>query len=142
MDKVKAFVERVTAHFDGIPKIKLVADKIGVPSGYVALGILVVAMVLVFSEIGSTAICDLIGVIYPAYMSFKAIESSGADDDKQWLTYWVVFAVVKVSETFFDVILFWLPFYFLGKLFFLIWLAFPETRGALMIYERVVKPLL
>jgi receptor expression-enhancing protein 5/6 len=142
MDKVKDFVKRLTEHFDGIPKVKLVADKIGVPTGYIAIGILFVAMFLVFSDIGSHAICDVIGIVYPAYMSFKAIESKETDDDKQWLTYWVVFALVQVGETFFDFFLFWIPFYFLFKLMFLIFLAFPETRGAYMLYERVLKPVL
>jgi receptor expression-enhancing protein 5/6 len=53
-----------------------------------------------------------------------------------------VFAFVHIGETFFDTFLFWLPFYHLGKLVFLIWLAFPETRGAILIYERLVKPIL
>jgi hypothetical protein len=58
------------------------------------------------------------------------------------LTYWVVFAVVKGCETLFDFFLFWLPFYFLGKLVFLIWLAFPETRGAILLYSRIIRPLI
>ena len=104
------------------------------------LGLIFFSMFMVFSEYGSHVICDLIGIVYPAYMSFKAIESPGAEDDKQWLTYWVVFALTRVSETFFDFFLFWLPFYFLGKLLFLLWLAFPETRGAILIFNRVVAP--
>jgi receptor expression-enhancing protein 5/6 len=82
MDKVKEYMDRCTAHFDSIPKVKLVADKVGVPSGYVAVAILILALFLVFSDIGSKVICDVIGVFYPAYISFKAIESPGADDDK------------------------------------------------------------
>lgn len=41
-----------------------------------------------------------IGIVYPAYMSFKAIESSTKEDDTQWLTYWVVFASFSVLEIF------------------------------------------
>ena len=142
MDKVQAFVARVTEHFDEIPWLKKLSDKTGAPTGYMVLGLIFVCMFLVFSEVGSHFICDLIGILYPAYMSFKAIESPGAEDDKQWLTYWVVFAFTRVGETFFDFFLFWLPFYFLGKLCFLLWLAFPETRGAILIYNRVVAPTL
>ncbi len=49
------------------------------------------------------------GFIYPTYMSFKAIESKGTDDDKLWLTYWVVFGFFNIIETFTDVILYWIP---------------------------------
>jgi receptor expression-enhancing protein 5/6 len=82
MDKVKEYMNRCTAHFDQIPKFKMVADKVGVPSGYIAVALLVLAMFLVFSDLGSRVICDLVGVVYPAYISFKAVESPGADDDK------------------------------------------------------------
>jgi len=50
----------------------------------------------------------------------------------------VVFALTRV----FDFILFWLPFYFLGKLLFLLWLAFPETRGAILVFNRLVADLI
>ena len=73
MDKVQAFVQRVTDHFDGIPWLKKASDKTGVPSGYMVLGLIFFCMVMVVSDFGSHIICDLIGIVYPAYMSFKAI---------------------------------------------------------------------
>ena len=50
----------------------------------------------------------------------------------------MVFALTRV----FDFILFWLPFYFLGKFLFLLWLAFPETRGAILVFNRLVADLI
>ena len=132
----------VTEHFDGIPTVKNLSNKLGVPSGYLVIAVIFFSGFLVFSDFGSHLICDVIGIIYPSYMSFKAIESAGAEDDKLWLTYWVVFACVRCAETFFDFILFWLPFYHLGKLFFLIYLAFPTTQGAVVLYNTVIKPIL
>jgi hypothetical protein len=65
---------------------------------------------------------NLVGFVYPAYASFKAIESADKEDDKQWsaarvwraglarmltrlcgpprLTYWVVFSFLTVIEYF------------------------------------------
>ena len=45
-------------------------------------------------------ICDVVGFVYPTYMSFKAIESGDDDtfDDRQWLVYWVVFAFLNMVE--------------------------------------------
>ena len=30
----------------------------------------------------------LMGIVYPAYASFQAIESDSTEDDKQWISYW------------------------------------------------------
>ena len=38
---------------------------------------------------GPQVISVLVGFTYPAYQSFKAIESNNKDDDTQWLVYWV-----------------------------------------------------
>ena len=37
---------------------------------------------------------------YPAYCSIKALETLNEQDDKKWLTYWVVFAFFSVLEFF------------------------------------------
>ena len=37
---------------------------------------------------------------YPAYCSIKALETLNKQDDKKWLTYWVVFAFFSVLEFF------------------------------------------
>lgn len=34
----------------------------------------------------------LVGLAYPSYLSFKAVESPAKTDDVQWLTYWTVYA--------------------------------------------------
>lgn len=48
-------------------------------------------------------------------LSIKAIESKNKEDDTQWLTYWVVYGLFTVVEAFSDIFLFWLPFYYVGK---------------------------
>lgn len=59
--------------------------------------------------------CNIIGVIYPAYVSIKAIESSSKADDTKWLTYWVMYAVFSIIE-FFSIFLYkFIPCYYLLK---------------------------
>ena len=62
---------------------------------YGALGIGV--MFIVFG-VGASMLTTIIGVAYPAFMSFVALESEGEDDDKLWLTYWVVFGVFSIAD--------------------------------------------
>lgn len=51
------------------------------------------------------------------------------------LTYWVVFSFFMLIEVFTDTLLFWLPFYWLAKIAFLVWLMHPATHGASTLYR-------
>ena len=72
-------------------------------------------------------------------MSFLALESDGAADDKQWLTYWVCFGAFNIVDQFAGIILQFIPFYYFLKLGFLVFLMHPATMGATTVYENVLK---
>ena len=72
---------------------------------------------------------NLIGWGLPAYLSFKAIESPGIQDDVQWLTYWVVFGFFNFMESFaLRIVLYYFPWYFAFKTIFVLWLQLPAFR--------------
>ena len=81
----------------------------------------------------------IIGITLPTYWSIKAIESPQEDDDKQWLTYWAVYAVFNFLDLFAKFILKIIPFYYVVKLIFLIWCFMPNTQGALFIYNKILR---
>ena len=91
--------------------------------------------------IGQAILTNLIGVAYPVFMSFYALESNGADDDKQWLTYWVVFGMFSILDQFAGFILSFIPFYYVLKVATLIWLFHPSTTGATYVYYNHIQPL-
>ena len=142
MEQVTSFVATLTDQLDKNPTVKQLAEKAGVPSGYIAAGAVVTGFLFVFMGVGASLITDAVGIFYPAYMSFKAIESPEAEDDKLWLTYWVVFAIYGFADRFLDFVFFWVPFYYPIKLVVLVSLFAPKTRFAVHLYDRVIKPFL
>ena len=102
-----------------------------------ALGLLVLFVVF---GIGSSIITNLIGVAYPVFMSFHALETEGADDDKQWLTYWVVFGCFTIVDQFAGIVLRLIPFYYVLKVAVLIWMFHPSSLGAITLYDSFVQP--
>jgi len=70
-----------------------------------------------------------------------AVESRLLHDDTEWLVYWVVYSsfgfIEYIGHSFFH----GLPFYWLGKCLFLIWLMVPGPKGgSQVLYQRLLRP--
>lgn len=117
-------------------QMSLIEKKTGIHGIYVII-LLVLSVLFVYLNIFDSLITNLVGTVYPAFWTMKSIESKG-DDDKQWLTYWAVFASFTLVDMFSGFIVKFIPFYFLLKIIFLIWLFMPNSRGATIVYHLLV----
>lgn len=103
-------------------------------------GIELISLICVLCGLGASVITSLVGIVYPAVMSIRAIETDDRDDDTEWLIYWVVFASFSVLDFCTEYLIYWIPFFFPLKLLLLVWLFSPESKGANKLYA-VIMPL-
>ncbi|GFR31177.1 receptor expression-enhancing protein 2 [Trichonephila clavata] len=95
------------------------------------------------SAIVSRLVILLLGTLYPAYASYKAVKTKNVKEYVKWMMYWIIFALFTCVETFADILVsFWLPFYYEMKILFVLWLLSPATRGSSIMYRRFVHPQL
>ncbi|TXT08736.1 hypothetical protein VHUM_02864 [Vanrija humicola] len=131
------------AELNKFPVLRDIEKKTNVPKAYGVLALGASAVLLIFFNLFGLAgpISNLIGWGLPAYLSIKAIETPSTNDDKQWLTYWIVFGTFNLIESFaIRPILYWIPLYYVFKTVFTIWLFLPATRGAEVLYFNVIRP--
>ncbi|KAF9209825.1 receptor accessory protein 4 [Haplosporangium sp. Z 27] len=81
-------------------------------------------------------------ITYPAYASYKAINSRNNTRLTAWLMYWTVMGLFTLVEFVLDTFIFWFPFYYEIKLAFVLWMILPQTQGSIYLYQAFVDPYL
>ena len=120
-------------------KLRELEEKTGQPKAYFALGASVVVLAVLHKVGGMKLVSDLFGFVYPAFASLRAIESKNKDDDTQWLTYWVVFAIISILEHVLGGLMEGIPVYYGLKMSYLAWLFLPKFQGAVFTYKQALK---
>ncbi|GMI82493.1 hypothetical protein like AT5G42560 [Hibiscus trionum] len=82
------------------------------------------------------------GYAYPAYECYKTVEMNKPDIEQLrfWCQYWILVAVLTVSERIGDAFVSWVPMYSEAKLAFFIYLWYPKTRGTCYVYDSFFRP--
>lgn len=92
------------------------------------------------SAIISRIVILVFGTLYPAYASYKAVRTKNVKEYVKWMMYWIVFALFNCVETFSDVLLSWMPFYYEVKIVFVVWMLSPMTKGSSFLFKKFVHP--
>lgn len=122
-------------------QFKKLEEKTGYSKVYFFFGSIFSVFLFVWVMGGLKFITDLMGFVYPAYMSFQSVESAKgvSDSATQWLTYWVVFSFITVVESTMPGLHRFIPMYYYNKAGLIVWLYHPRTNGAEIIYNQVVR---
>ena len=135
--------ERLEKQAKKWPILPQISSATGIEIGYLVLvpaGMFVIWVYLNFAWYYKLMTL-LIGAAYPMWESIKALRSPSLEDDKYWLTYWVVYGSFQAMDYWIEDILYYVPFYKLAKLLFIIFLVNPTMPGSLIIHDRYIRPL-
>ncbi|KAH6561704.1 hypothetical protein BASA50_003730 [Batrachochytrium salamandrivorans] len=141
-EKFNYYHDQLNKELSQIPVLVQFEKQTHVPKTYLVAGVGSVVFLLIFVNIWGNLLTNLMGFLYPAYASFKAIESRQTDDDVQWLTYWCVFGFFNILEFFADILLYWLPLYYTMKALVILWLVLPQFKGSVVLYKGFIRPFL
>eukprot|EP00930_Biecheleria_cincta_P061594 TRINITY_DN4715_c0_g1_i1.p1 TRINITY_DN4715_c0_g1~~TRINITY_DN4715_c0_g1_i1.p1 ORF type:complete len:310 (-),score=49.02 TRINITY_DN4715_c0_g1_i1:183-1112(-) len=147
--------ELLNKELNDVPLIKIFVDHLAVAPVVVGFAGLVLAVAFLLYGVGGQVVCTIIGVAWPAYESFKAVEEFAnlQDPDKDalykqaaalqfWLSYWIVCAAITTAECMLYYLLVLIPFYYPMKALMLVYMFLPQTRGANRVYNWFVLPYL
>jgi len=142
-NKANYYVNQLDKELTKYPALRTFEERTQIPKAYAVLGGIVLLTLFHFINSLAGPVSNLVGWALPAFLSFKALETPGHQDDVQWLTYWIVFGFFNFTESFaLRVVLYYFPWYFAFKTIFIIWLQLPTFRGAQTVYLSVLKPIL
>ncbi|KAK4860291.1 hypothetical protein QYF36_020691 [Acer negundo] len=99
----------------------------------------------IYKMIGSFLTRGLVmvfGYAYPAYECYKTVERNKPEIEQLrfWCQYWILVAVLTVSERVGDTFISWVPMYSEAKLAFFIYLWYPKTKGTSYVYDSFFRP--
>lgn len=147
--------EVLNKELNDVPLVKIFVDHLAVAPIVVGFAGLVLAVAFLLYGVGGQVVCTIIGVAWPAFESFKAVEEfanlkdpDSCDLFKQaaamqfWLSYWIVCAAITTAECILYYLLVLIPFYYPMKAMLLVYMFLPQTRGANRVYNWLVLPYL
>lgn len=142
-DNFSQYMGQLDKELSRYPVLVQMEENTKVPKAYGALAAGLIFLSTIFINALALPVSNIIGWAAPAYFSFRAIETTGHDDDVQWLTYWTVFGFFTFLESIaLRVVLYYIPYYFPVKTAFVLWLQLPQTKGAQTFYYSVFRPVL
>lgn len=126
--------------YGDVPFIKKISQMTGQPHWLIVFGIAIVLLLSCLTPPGQWFCSILFSFLLPAYLSFKAVESPAHEDDKKWLTYWVVFGFNYCFEDVIFGLLWWVPLISVLRTAMFIFLYVSREHGSEFMFRAYVSP--
>jgi receptor expression-enhancing protein 5/6 len=140
MEYYNQVVERLDKDLQSFTPARTLAKKLGVRPGELVAGAGLLLGLLAMLNIFAFVLVTVFSMIYPAYMTWKSIEHNSQEQQRKWLTFWIVMSFVTVFNSLLEWLLSFLPFYHLLKLGLFTWMYYPSWEGSQTLYTHLVKP--
>jgi len=127
---------------DKITLLNNLTSRFGIKPSSIALAIISFLTFNILMENGIRWLASAVGFLYPAYLTAKVARAKSDENEEEgkfWIKYWLVYGLVYITEIFFMRFLSMIPYYYIIKIVFFLWLYYPETQGAVIVYEKTVK---
>lgn len=142
MDHYKQMERSLDRELSKYPVMLQLEHRTGVKKTNIVLALITIFFLLILLFILPDLVVILVTYLYPALMTITAIEAHDRQRDIHWLAYWVTVGAWTTIEMLTGG---WvtrlIPMYALVKVVTCIWLYWPGTSGAVMVYERAIRPL-
>lgn len=113
----------------------------GVKKSHLIIYSAVALISLLFLRFLPSFVLSLAILSYPGLMTLGAVEGGSKGEIAQWLSYWLIIGGLYFGQVITGHALTHLYLFNLARLVLVLWLSLPATRGATLIYERVLRPL-
>jgi len=145
-DQAKATVNKYLTNLDEVlrknEKVQKIEASTKIRPSFLSIGVSVFLLLVVLFTFGGDALSNLLSFAYPMFETSRTLRTFKQQDVAQWLTYWQIVALLELFESFLEAVVERIPGYYLLKIGFLVWAFLPETRGASVIYNKVLDPFL
>ena len=121
--------------------LSFIETKTKVKPSVIALALIVFITIIIMIAEASAFIVAVCCFLIPAYFSFVALESTEKEDDKKFLTYWILFSISEVVAPLFN----WLlspTLFTMARVLLTIGLLHPELNWSVKLYDGYFSPLL
>lgn len=121
--------------------VQAAAEKTGLDADVLLAAAVIIAIIVgILTPFGREIVTTTFILLYPAWKSFLALQTPGADDDKKWLTYWITYGGVMILDGAASFVTSHIPFWGIFRLVFLISLIHGKTNTYLYVFDYVIKP--
>jgi len=139
MDKINYYVAQIDKKLAEYPVFVKIEGVSKVPKAYIALGLSFVVSLFLMFDCGGQFITNVLGWSYPALVSLDSIDRKDNSKNVKLLSYWVIFSFLEFLEFFKGKLLYLIPFYYLFKAVFIMWLYIPGLDGAEKLYTSFIS---